>query len=595
VTSKSLSTSLSAWLIAVPACLIALLSAPSSAPGASPAVSVFPIPGSRVASPQSQIVFRGLPAGQLGAMAVSGSLSGPHSGSVLADSDGRGGSFLPSTPFTPGEVVTVSTSLNILGSGNGAYQFTVANPAAGIVPFHWSRAPRVRGDVHRFRSRPDLAPAAVTVGKSAGRTAPGDIFLAPQFGPVQDGPMIVDGNGGLVWFKNMQADDSASDVRVQTYRGRPVLTWWQGVVTAGVGIGEGVINDTSYRQIAAVHAANGMHADLHEFELTPQGTALITAYYPVYWDASSVHGSKREIVLDSIVQEIDVATGLLLYEWDSLDRVPVTDSYEKVPKSAKAPFDYFHINTIEPDRDGGLVISARNTWAAYKVDKRTGAVIWRLGGRHSSFRLAPGVSWAFQHDVRVRAHNDLFVTIFDDGAGPPKVHQQSRGIKLILDLKHMRAAQVAQHVHAPSLLASFEGNFQQLPNRNDFLGWGQQPYFTEYDPRGRLIFDGRFVGSNASYRAYRFPWAATPSTPPAVLASNRGRTTTVYVSWNGATNVSSWRVLGASTPTSLRTVSTARKRGFETAISVAAQRYVLVQALDGAGRVLGQSGLVASK
>jgi arylsulfotransferase ASST len=585
--------SLSACLVAAAACAVALLWVPSGAPAASPTVTVFPIPGSRVASPTSQLVFRGVPAGQLGAIAVSGSRSGPHSGRILADSDGRGGSFLPAAPFIAGEVVTVGTSLNILGSRNGAYTFTVASPAGGIPPIHWPAAPRVRGDVQRFQSRPDLAPAAISVTKHTGRTQPGNIFLAPQFGPLQDGPMIVDGSGKLVWFKSLSGDDSAADFRVQRYHGRPVLTWWQGYVTAGVGIGAGVIDDSSYRQIATVHAANGVHPDLHEFELTPQGTALITADYPVYWDASAVHGSKHEIVFDSIVQEIDIPTGLLLYEWDSLDHVPVTDSYATPPRSVKAPFDYFHVNTIEPDRDGTLILSARNTWAAYKVNRQNGAVVWRLGGRHSSFKLAPGVSWAFQHDVRVRASSDLFVTLFDDGAGPPRIHRQSRGIKLILDLKHMRAAQVAQHVHSPPLSTNFEGNFQQLANRDDFLGWGQQPYFSEYDPHGRVIFDGRFVGGNASYRAYRFPWTGTPTTPPAVAGSTRGRTTTVYASWNGDNEVSFWLVQGGSSATTMRTMSIARKSGFETPISIRAQRFVLVQALDGNHRVLGQSAVVA--
>jgi hypothetical protein len=508
-------------------CLCGATSMPREATASSPPVVVFPIPGSKVASPKAQIVFRGLPAAQLGTIAVSGSRSGPHAGVVRADSDGRGGSLIPAAPFTPGETVTVSTSLNVVGGSAGGWQFTIATPAGGIAPLHWPVAARAHGDVQSFRSRPDLAPPAVTVDKRSARTAPGDIFIAPQFGPVQSGPMILDPDGNLVWFDPLQADDSASDLRVQTFQGEPVLTWWQGYVAAGVGIGEDVIADSSYRQIATVQAANGVHADLHEFELTPRGTALITAAYPVIWDASAVHGSRREVVFDSIVQEIDIATGLLLFQWDSLDHVPVTETYADLPHRRTSPFDYFHVNSIDPDSDGNLILSARNTWAAYKVSPLNGAVIWRLGGKRSSFKLAPGVYWAFQHDVRVRANNDLFVTMFDDSAGPPIVHPQSRGLKLMLDLKHMTARQVAEHVHTPSLSANFEGNFQQLPNGDDFLGWGQRPYFSEYDPKGALIFDGRFLGGNASYRAYRLPWSAQPASTPAAAASTAKRTTTV--------------------------------------------------------------------
>jgi hypothetical protein len=407
--------------------------------------------------------------------------------------------------------------------------------------------------------------------------------------------MIFDQNGRMVWFNRMLRDDSAADFRVQTYQGRPVLTWWQGFVTAGVGVGKGMIVDSSYRVVATVNGANGVRPDLHEFELTGRGTALVTAFYPVHWDASAVHGSKHEIVFDSIVQEIDIPTGNVLFQWDSLDHVPVTDTYAVPPKTIRQPFDYFHVNSIERDRDGTLVISARNTWAAYKVDPLTDRTIWELGGKHSSFRLARGLRWAFQHDVRVRAHNDLFVTMFDDGAGPPAVEKQSRGLKLKLDLKHMTARQFSQHTHPPSLSSYFEGNYQQLPDHHDVIGWGQQPYLTEYDGRGRLVLDGHFLAGTPSYRAYSFPWTGTPTNPPAVAARTRRGVTTVYASWNGATTVSVWRVLGGRTPTALRPVRRAPLSRFETAIKVRGPRYVAVQALDRAGHVLGTSPTVRAR
>ncbi len=553
-------------------------------------VSVFPIPGSRVASPATQITFRGLPPGDLGRVVVSGSRSGSHAGRVVGDSDGQGGSFLPASDFTPGEIVTVRTVLNVVGAHGGVFQFTVATPA-GAIPFgRRPSAPRVRGDVWSFRSRRDLAPAAVRIVKFPTRAAPGDIFLAPQFGPVQDGPMILGPSGGLIWFDQLPPNDWATDVKVQRYAGRPVLTWWQGYVNAGVGVGEGVIRDSAYRQVALVKAANGLSADLHEFEISPHDTALITAYYPVYADARSVHGSSRQIVLDSVVQEIDIPTGLVLFQWDSLDHVPFTDSYQPLPRrGTRNPFDYFHVNAIQQDVDGNIVISARNTWAAYKINHSTGTLIWALGGKHSSFKMGPGTTFAFQHDVRLRPAN--LVTVFDDGAGPPAVHSQSRGITLRLDYIHATATLVTQDEHQPRLLASYEGNVEPLANGDDFLGWGQQPYFSEFNSRGQLVFDGRFVDNNSNYRAYRFPWTATPTTSPAV-ATGPGRRgfTNVYASWNGATTVSSWRVLTAAKPESLRPMETVRKSGFETVTSFRGHEpYVAVQALDSRGRILATS------
>ncbi|MBV8693681.1 MAG: aryl-sulfate sulfotransferase [Actinobacteria bacterium] len=567
---------------------------PALASAQPPQVYVFPMPGGRVASSATQITLRGVPAAQIGSVTVTGSQSGVHAGTIEADSDGNGGSFLPAKPFTPGETVTVSTSLNVYGAHNGAFQFTVAQPAGGIGPLHWPAAPRAASDVWLYHSRPDLEPASVTITKRSSKTAAGDIFVAPQFGPVQDGPEILDPNGSLVWFDPLTGNQSAGDFEVQSYHGSPVLTWWQGYVSAGIGVGQDLIYNSAYQPVAAIHAGNGLTADLHDFRLTPQGTALIVASYPVYWDASAVRGaSKREDVLDSVVQEIDIPTGLVLFQWDSLDHISVSDTYEALPPSkGRYPFDYFHVNSVQLDFDGNLLISGRNTWAAYKLDHHTGNVLWRLGGKHSSFKLAPGTYWAFQHDVRARAAGDMFVTLLDNSAGPPTVHNQSRGVKLFLDLKHMTARQVASHVHTPSLSAVNEGNFQQLSNRDDFIGWGNVGYFTEYDPRGNLLLDGHFVGANSDYCAYRFQWSGTPTTPPAVAASQKGRKMSIYASWNGATGVHFWRIFGGSGPSSLRPLATVTKNGFETVGTVGAQAYAAVQALDSSRRVLGTSPAV---
>jgi Arylsulfotransferase (ASST) len=529
----------------------------------------------------------------LGTIIVAGSVSGAHAGTVEGDSDGDGGSFIPSTPFTAGETVTVRTSLNLEGAHTGSYQFRVAQPA-GPIPFeHRPVAPRVKGDVWYFRSRPDLEPAAVTVTKRD-PSAASDIFLAPQVGPVQQGPEIIGPNGGLIWFYPVPTDDAATDFRVQTYQGHPVLTWWQGNESAGAGSGQDIIMSSSYQVVKTVSAANGLSADLHEFQLTPQATALITVEYPVFVNASSVQGSTQEVVLDSVAQEIDIATGLVLFQWDSLDHVPLSASYIKVPSGHIAngpgnPFDYFHINSVGLDREGNVLISSRNAWAVYKVNHHTGALIWTLGGKHSSFKLAPGASFAFQHDVRVRAAGDQIVTMFDDGAGPPYVHSQSRALELRLNLKQKTATVVSQRKHSPPLLASFEGDDQELPDADDFVGWGQQPYFSQFNAAGKLVFDGRFVDSNFSYRAYRFSWGATPAAPPDFAVSRHGRKMTVFASWNGATNVAAWRVFAGSRPSKLPAVATAPKRGFETAINAPAWPYVAVEALDAKGRSLARS------
>jgi Arylsulfotransferase (ASST) len=562
-------------------------------------VAVFPIPGSQLAPPGAQIAFRGIHPAQLRAarIEVTGSHTGAHRGVLEFDSDGDGGSFIPTSGFAPGETVTVSTSLNIDGAIDGTYQFTVAYPA-GQVPYKPHLVvQRARGDVWKFRSSPGLTPASVRLIKRTAAAGTDDIFLAPQYGPLQDGPEILNSYGQLVWFQPVKTGDVATDFRVQSYRGRPVLTWFQGYTDAGAGVGEDVIYNRSYRRVAVVHAADGLSADLHEFEITPQGTALITAVYPVYWNATSVGGSAHEIVFDAVVQEIDIPTGLVLFQWDSLDHVPLTASYDPPPVQGRAngyrnPYDYFHINSVDQDYDGNLIISGRNVWAAYKVNIQTGAIMWTLGGRNSSFLLAPGSLFAFQHDVRAVGAGDQYISVFDDGGGPPQLHE-SRGLELALNFQTMTTQTVVQDDHSPPLDSDFEGSDQELPNSDAFIGWGQQPYFTEFNSSGREILDGRFVGYTGSYRAYRFAWSGQPADRPAVAALSRHRTTTVYASWNGATDVAAWRVLSGSSPRALGTARIARKTNFETAIAIRRAGYVQVQALSDRGHVLASSAIVS--
>jgi hypothetical protein len=554
-------------------------------------VSVFPIPNDHVASPQAQLAFRGLPMSKFGTITVKGSKSGVHPGTVKPDSDGDGGSFFPTKPFTAGETVTVTTSMNIVGGSHGSYHFTVVDPTKATPVFAPSFAKtRHAGDVTRYHSRPDLVPATVKVTVNSSHTAPGYIFLAPQAGPVSDGPMVLDSHGHLVWYKPLPTNQLATDVRVQTYQGKPVLTWWQGSWNAGIGRGEDVINNEAYQQIAVVRAANGMDADLHEFQLTRNGAdALITSYYPVYWNLSPVHGPKHGIVFDAVVQEIDIATGFVLFQWDSLDHVPITDSNETPPKVAGHPYNYFHVNSVSQDDDGNLLISGRNTSAVYKVNIQTGAVMWTLGGKASSFKFGSGAGFAFQHDVHQVAQGDAILTMFDDGAGPPDVHSQSRGLKLRLNFKSHTATEIVQDTHSPGLLATYEGGDQQLSNDDDFVSWGQQPYFSEYSVHGQLLFDAHLLDTNPIYRAYRFRWNGTPATQPALAVTLSKGQETAYASWNGSTDVKSWRVLGGSSTSSLKTIASAKVLNFETAIKVPSEEYVEVQALSSTGQVLSTS------
>ena len=558
------------------------------------AVTVSPEPGSLDASHLAQISFVGVPASELAHIRVIGSRSGAHPGRLAAYSQGDGASFLPHTAFDEGETVTVSAALRRAARLTRLhFSFTVADVdsvSRSLETPPPPPPPAKAGELQHFLSRPELKPPTVAVSTGTGAHAPGDIFLAPYAGPGQYGPMILDSSGRLLWFKPIPHGERAADLRVQEYDGRPVLTWWQDpLVAAGRRDAGVVIADSSYRDLRIVRAGNGYQPDLHAFQITPRGTGVMSVYDAIRCNLSARGGPREGAVADTVLQEVDLHTGLVRYEWHALDHVAMADSYMPLDHTATArsPWDYFHIN-VAARYGSNLLVDSRNTWAAYYIDGRTGRVIWRVGGRRSSFRLGPGARTAFQHDSRLAPHGAI--SFFDNG-GSPWVHPQSRLVLLDLNTHAMTATLALSFHHPRPLRSASQGDFQPLPDGDWFVGWGQEPYLSEYSPSGQLLFDAHMPARYQSFTAVKLPWSATPAEPPrlAVRARSHGGLV-VYASWNGATALSSWRLLGGDSPTSLTPLAGAPASGFETAISTSATpRFVAVQALGGGGEALATS------
>jgi hypothetical protein len=433
-----------------------------------------------------------------------------------------------------------------------------------------------------FHSQPFLHPPQVAVTSDPDAGA-GDIFLTP-FHSYQGGPMILGPQGRLIWFQPVFA--WTTNLELQHYQGRPVLTWWQGK-TQNSGR-EDVIMDSSYRIVAILHGAHGYAPDLHEFQITPQDTALINGIRAVTGNLTNYGGPANGRVDDNVIQELNIQTGKAIWMWHSLGHVRLGASYQKHPSSG--PYDYFHLNSIQQLPGGNLLISARNTSAVYLINRQTGKIIWTLGGKNSSFKMGPGTSFHWQHDAHLVGQT---LTLFNDewgGAGHPQT-SPSDGLTLHLSTKRMTATLVHRYSHSPSVTTGTQGSMETLPNGNVFVGWGADPDFSEYSPSGTQLFNGNFALGVKSYRAYRFRWSGQPLTPPALAASPSSTGgTTLYASWNGATQVRAWRVLGGSSPKTMQRMGRAAKNGFETRINLASsQPYFAVQALNSKGAVLGTS------
>lgn len=553
-------------------------------------VAVSPQPGTPDASPRTQISFLGSGPTTVSSVRVVGSRSGAHSGVLRAYSTGTGESFIPSHPFRAGERVTVSARLGGSAVGTAKSSFTVARQAP-ISQKEFANNPGDARAVQHYSTAPTLMPSSVRVTTPAKPGAsPGYFFLAPYQGNGAPGPMIVDQSGNLVWFHRLPAGQSATNFQVQSYAGKPVLTWWQGrILQLGFGQGEDVLFDGSYHQIGSVRAGNGYRADLHEIRITPQGTAWVDVFDPIEMNLSREHGSANGVLTDSIVQEVDIKTGLVMWEWHALGHIPLSESHNPVPHSY--PWDYAHLNSADPGQSGDVLVSVRNTWTLYDIDIRSGAVRWRLGGSHSSFKAGSGTRFYWQHDAEFQPGG--LISVFDNGSDPPK-EKQSRGLLLAPDTAAHSVRLVKALVNPNrTLLAESQGDAQALPGGNWLLGYGRLPNFTEFDAGGHVLFDATLGKQVQNFKTFLAPWSGQPTDAPAVKASAAGGTLTVAVSWNGATQVASWRLLAGASPSALAPVATAAKAGFQTTLTAtAAGPYVALQALDGSGQVLGTSATV---
>jgi len=487
--------------------------------------------------------------------------------------------------------------LGALAAGLGTVA-DLGSPAAALAS---AAAPTLAGPaalgLRHYISAPGLTPPAIAVTSAKHAPAGPEYFFltAPGSGPGPGGGMIIDRFGDLVWFSPSTATKAKFNLNRQTFQGKPVLTWWDGLVTGGHGDGVAVIADSSYKTLHTIRAGNGLTIDLHEFVITKKNTALVTCYrHATNVDLTSIGGPAAGDVLSGVVQEIDIASGDVLFTWDSLDHIDLTETESTFSGgTAGEPFDYFHINSIQETGNGDLLISARNTWALYRIARSTGDVRWRLGGKKSDFKMGTGTAFHWQHHARL--HSGGLLSLFDDAAAPAE-EKQSRGLILKVDTTARTVAVHKQYARKPSVLAQAMGSMQVMNTGRVLVGWGTVPRFTEFSPGGEVLVDAQIATGSPSYRTVRSDWTGKPSGHPAIAVRHHNGGARVYASWNGATEIHRWRILAGRTAAHLSWAGAADKKSFETMVPTTHRGpHYRAVALDKHGHVLGRSPIVRLK
>ena len=487
----------------------------------------------------------------------------------------------------------------------------------------------------RYRSRPDLVPPTLNITIPATKgVESGYIFVAPfsgypegtHHGPQQAAPYIFTDTGELVWSGYTYYSIWATNFQAGRYNGQDILFCFEGSHNAAYGHGHGhtTFLDQNYETIKELRAGNHRLTDKHEFIIINEKTALIQIYHPVPWNLTAYGGSReQQWIVDARFQELDIASGKVLFEWSSLDHIDPSEGYLALnPGQAGSGYnssdawDYFHINSVDKDDEGNYLISARDANAILKINGQNGKVLWQLGGKSSNFTLGDEVFFAFQHHARFVAKSEdgqkEIISLYDNSAHGsesghgPEVHlaKTSSGKIVEVDTGNWTSRIIQAFYPPDGLLSKSQGSTQLLPNGNVLVNWGSEGAITEFLPNGTAIFhaymDSGYLGLGVeNYRGFRYNWTGTPHEAPAVVALNNKDSgkATIFVSWNGDTRTKTWQFYEVNVITGRRSLlGEAARTGFETQFPLEREltqgQAVQAVAVDGGSSILVDSSVV---
>ncbi|KAK5168454.1 uncharacterized protein LTR77_007024 [Saxophila tyrrhenica] len=473
-------------------------------------------------------------------------------------------------------------------------------------------------DVHRrefftFVTRPDIdAPRWDITIYDQDALAPGYFFVSTYEWVEQKnedtrawiGPHIYDSTGELIWSgAPLFRGYNVNDFRVQTVNGEQVLT--------GVFKHDAIdVMVNSHYDIQNMVVLTKGDINMHDFNVVENGTRALSMnlhrYEASLEESKAVGCDEPYDVLTSGFKEYDTATWEVLFEWNAMDHIPITESYLETKCNNR--WDFIHANSIDKFPDGDYLLCGRHTDTLYKISGTTGKIVWRLGGKTSDFEIDGHFSG--QHHSRVVSQNSTHVllSLLDNAIRPGEPHttnDQSRGMIMALrtDTTPMTAEVLRTYNHPHGDYSPGRGSFQLLPNGNAFAAWWTRSLISEHSADDRVLMEAEWIPELKSYRSFKFPWVGRPTEPPAVHAqvqrlpplksgTEKELVTVVHVSWNGATEVATWDLFEAvplhgQEKHHLRSVE---RDGFETMVVYdGVLDHVVMEARDRNGTVLGTS------
>lgn len=479
--------------------------------------------------------------------------------------------------------------------------------------------------VDKYITRPDIVSPRWQVKhhtEDKSLIAPGYWFVAPyerigerRPGGAWIGPHIYDGEGGLIWSGSFMNDDrNIMDFKLSNVRGEDRLTMMLPPDE------DGLILDNHYQILEKVPVGiKGKTLNMHEFSFSRDGASLLLM------KRNLTHASRAQSeeigfqgecsIMFAGFEERDAETWETKFEWTSDGVVPLDESTYGGPVKDRCTggnWDYLHSNAFDKFPDGHYLLSARHSDTIYKISSDDGSILWRLGGKRNDFDMIQNFNFSRQHHARVRSQNETHtvISLFDNAKGednqkPTSAWSRAVIVALRTDTEPMTAELVQAFDHPYKEHAWRRGNFQILNNENAFVCWSEHSLQSEHSPDGTILWEARMEPNwIGTYRAFKHEYIGLPLDPPDVdsqavyhpaAPSENGTTTTIHVSWNGATEVKEWRLYHTSADDEdhKSLLATFPRTSFETKFEYQGYAaYVLLEGIDGFGGALGISKLI---
>jgi hypothetical protein len=483
---------------------------------------LFPLPGSQLLSTRTTVILRLNPEltipGDLNGFIRVQALGTNHNGQSILSPDLETIIYRPETEFPPGQTVSVFIETSRLGYKNYQYQFSTASGTPNVLEKSLPLTSEIVAEPIKTNAVPDIRlihgvavpqdfPTLETI--QTGVTAPGKIFFATHFRETGTGSYVIVATNEGTPYMYKRFDDMGN---IANFVLQP-----SGVFSAYLyGLGHDVILNQSLELIGHYPAGHGYLCDEHEFLLLENGHALQLSEQHLKIDMSKVvpGGNPNATVQGNMFQEFDTDKNVI-FEWRSWDHYRLQDLTGL--SLTDNNIDYVHMNAITADFDGHYVLSSRHLDEATKIDRNTGEIIWRFGGKNNQFTFInedDQMSW--QHHFKPLPGVPGHYTVFDNGnVAHPRF---SRAVEYRLDTDHMTAEKVWEYRYQPDRYSNMMGSVQRLPNGNTLIDWSTtSPVKScEVTPDGNVVFELYSAGAS-TYRSHRYEWQGQLQIPYLVI------------------------------------------------------------------------------